>query len=198
MKLTDRLLVAAVAHRRARGTRPPWPSAASTWPRPTPSSSTRPRRWCWSATTTRPSSPWPTTSRASRKEFAIVVPVPTVLEQGQIHVGDRALIEHLDAYSGAAARRVLRPRPVRAAAGCSMSKMSRRSAGAIALSGRSRPSGPRSLGVTIEAQYTVGEYDILILSAQRERRPRDLAARQRLPRARRARPPCSAATSSRA
>src|SRR6267142_4281699 len=33
------------------------------------------------------------------KELAIVVPVPTVLEKGQIRVGDRALIEHLDAYS---------------------------------------------------------------------------------------------------
>src|SRR3989475_8485124 len=33
------------------------------------------------------------------KEFAIVVPVPTVLEKDQIRVGDRALIEHLDAYS---------------------------------------------------------------------------------------------------
>src|SRR2546423_1743671 len=35
------------------------------------------------------------------KEFAIVVPVPTVLEKGQVRVGDRALIEHLDAYSAA-------------------------------------------------------------------------------------------------
>src|SRR3989449_7102076 len=33
------------------------------------------------------------------KEFAIVVPVPTVLEKDQIRVGDRALIAHLDAYS---------------------------------------------------------------------------------------------------
>ncbi len=33
------------------------------------------------------------------KEFAIVVPVPTFLERGQIHVAERALIEHLDAYS---------------------------------------------------------------------------------------------------
>jgi len=33
------------------------------------------------------------------KEFAIVVPVPTFLEREQIHVGDRAVIEHLDAYS---------------------------------------------------------------------------------------------------
>src|SRR5438128_9694657 len=37
--------------------------------------------------------------RGDPKEFAIVVPVPTVLEKGQIRVSDRALIEHLDAYS---------------------------------------------------------------------------------------------------
>src|SRR5947208_17014138 len=33
------------------------------------------------------------------KEFAIVIPVPTFLEREQIHVGDKALIDHLDAYS---------------------------------------------------------------------------------------------------
>src|SRR5262249_58684145 len=33
------------------------------------------------------------------KEFAIVIPVPTFIERGQIHVGEKALIDHLDAYS---------------------------------------------------------------------------------------------------
>src|SRR6266516_131041 len=33
------------------------------------------------------------------KEFAIVVPVPVVLQKDQIHVGDKALLDHLDAYS---------------------------------------------------------------------------------------------------
>ena len=33
------------------------------------------------------------------KEFAIVIPVPTRIERGQIHIGDKALIDHLDAYS---------------------------------------------------------------------------------------------------
>src|ERR1700679_3562163 len=33
------------------------------------------------------------------KDFAVVIPVPTFIEKGQIHVGDNALIEHLDAYS---------------------------------------------------------------------------------------------------
>src|SRR5213594_2813413 len=37
--------------------------------------------------------------RGEPKEFAIVVPVPTVLEKGQVHIGDKALIDHLDAYS---------------------------------------------------------------------------------------------------
>src|SRR6266849_10729508 len=37
--------------------------------------------------------------RGDPKEFAIVVPVPTVLERDQIHVGDRAILQHLDAYS---------------------------------------------------------------------------------------------------
>src|SRR5215510_2023228 len=33
------------------------------------------------------------------KEFAIVIPVPVVLQEGQIHIGDKALLDHLDAYS---------------------------------------------------------------------------------------------------
>src|SRR3954464_8328466 len=33
------------------------------------------------------------------KEFAVVIPVPTFLERGQIHVSDKAVIDHLDAYS---------------------------------------------------------------------------------------------------
>src|SRR6476620_1203198 len=37
--------------------------------------------------------------RGDPKEFAVVVPVPTVLQKDQIHVGDKALEEHLDAYS---------------------------------------------------------------------------------------------------
>ena len=33
------------------------------------------------------------------KEFAVVVPVPTFLERGQIHVANQGLIDHLDAYT---------------------------------------------------------------------------------------------------
>ena len=97
------------------------------------------------------------------KEFAIVVPVPTVLEKGQIRVSERALIEHLDAYS---APRLVEyfdedpclPRVMQAPAAASPRKsMESRDA---------MQERARALGVTIEAQYTVGEYDILILSAR--------------------------------
>src|SRR4029077_810672 len=33
------------------------------------------------------------------KEFAVVIPVPTKIERGQIHVAEKALIDHIDAYS---------------------------------------------------------------------------------------------------
>jgi hypothetical protein len=33
------------------------------------------------------------------KEFAIVIPVPEVLQKEQIHIGDKAIVDHLDAYS---------------------------------------------------------------------------------------------------
>src|SRR5256712_13880097 len=33
------------------------------------------------------------------KEFAVVIPVPTFLTREQIHVGEKALVDHLDAYS---------------------------------------------------------------------------------------------------
>src|SRR3979490_794161 len=33
------------------------------------------------------------------KEFAVVIPVPTFLKREQIHVGEKTLVDHLDAYS---------------------------------------------------------------------------------------------------
>src|SRR5579859_6021786 len=97
------------------------------------------------------------------KEFAIVIPVPTFLKREQIHVGDKPLVDHLDAYSAprlveyfdedpCAPRREF---PVAMAA-----------APPASAAQRDAFSRAKALGVTIEAQYTVGEYDILILSAQ--------------------------------
>src|SRR5690348_6734448 len=33
------------------------------------------------------------------KEFAVVIPVPTLIERDQVNVGDKKIIDHLDAYT---------------------------------------------------------------------------------------------------
>ncbi|HEV2855396.1 MAG TPA: DUF2330 domain-containing protein [Thermoanaerobaculia bacterium] len=96
------------------------------------------------------------------KEFAIVIPVPTFIKREQIHVAEKALLDHLDAYSA--------PRLVEYFDGdpCvqyELQAVTAPSAKAAAPEG-ARADRAKSLGVTIEAQYTVGEYDILILSAK--------------------------------
>ena len=100
--------------------------------------------------------------RGDPKEFALVVPVPTVLEKGQIRVADRALIERLDAFTAPRLVEYFDPDPCAlpapAAVGSSSALLSARRDQATERA--------RSLGVTIEARYTVGEYDILILSAR--------------------------------
>ena len=97
------------------------------------------------------------------KEFAVVIPVPTFLQREQIHVGDKALVDHLDAYSAPRLVEYFDEDPVPDAV------REYAHGGTCGSCGRGRTAPrtrARSLGVTIEAQYTVGEYDILILSAQ--------------------------------
>src|SRR5207248_10268737 len=95
------------------------------------------------------------------KEFAVVIPVPTKIERGQIHVAERALIDHIDAYSA--------PRLVeyfdRDPCAPTMYPM-KVAAGAPHADRINVAAREKSLGVTVEARYTVGEYDIVILSAK--------------------------------
>jgi len=96
------------------------------------------------------------------EEFALVIPVPTFIRREQIHVADRGLLEHLDAYSAPRLVEYFDPDPCaileREEAMFKQGNMFPRSAAAD-------EKRSRSLGVSIEARYTVGEYDILILSA---------------------------------
>ena len=95
------------------------------------------------------------------KEFAVVIPVPTVLARDQIHVGDKQLIDHLDAYSAPRLVEYFDENP------CTIARRERLDAAAqvpaTVVSEDERRN--RALGVTVEAAYTVGEYDIVILSA---------------------------------
>ncbi len=96
------------------------------------------------------------------KDFAVVVPVPTFIERGQVNVGDKAVIDHLDAYTSPRLVEYFDPDP------CLVRDRMEMSADKTALpsSRQAMESEARSQGVTIEASYTVGEYDILILSAE--------------------------------
>jgi hypothetical protein len=96
------------------------------------------------------------------KEFAVVIPVPTVLTREQIHVGDKKLIDHLDAYSAPRLVEYFDPDPCRLTDLTESMTLMRAAPSAVGNDAQRR----RSLGVVIEAQYTIGEYDILILSAE--------------------------------
>ncbi|HEY6572464.1 MAG TPA: DUF2330 domain-containing protein [Candidatus Eisenbacteria bacterium] len=98
------------------------------------------------------------------EEFAMVVPVPTVLKRSQIHVGDQAAVDHLDAYTAPRLVEYFDPDPCGPVAREKSSALGRLQwAAPMAAKDEARA---RSLGVRIEAKYTVGEYDILILSAK--------------------------------
>ncbi|HXO41276.1 MAG TPA: DUF2330 domain-containing protein [Thermoanaerobaculia bacterium] len=96
------------------------------------------------------------------KEFAMVIPVPVLLQRGQIHVADKALIDHLDAWSSPRLVEYFDPDPCQRW----IPKPAMRMEQALPPATMAAPAErARSLGVKIEASYTVGEYDILILSA---------------------------------
>jgi hypothetical protein len=90
-------------------------------------------------------------------EFAVVIPVPVVPRRDQIEVTDKALLDHLDAFTAPRLVEYFDEDPCRPP----VPELRAMAAQAPAGAGRAK-----SLGVTIEAQYTVGEYDILILSAK--------------------------------
>ena len=96
-------------------------------------------------------------------DFALVVPVPVVLQKGQVHIGDRELFQKIDAYSSPRLVEYSDPDPCQMMAdGTGM----RRCTAWKLLRHRARHGEAKALGVTVEAEYTVGEYDIVILSAK--------------------------------
>ncbi|NET37367.1 MAG: DUF2330 domain-containing protein [Cyanothece sp. SIO1E1] len=98
------------------------------------------------------------------KDFAMVVPVPVVLQEEQVHVGDPKIIEHLDAFSAPRLVEYFDANP------CQRLRLHSdvlESAAPSARGGASRSrAADEALGVTVESQFTVGEYDIVILSAR--------------------------------
>ncbi|MCI0441746.1 DUF2330 domain-containing protein [bacterium] len=94
------------------------------------------------------------------KDFAIVVPVPVVLKKEQVHIGDPKMLERLDAFSAPRLVEYFDRDPCAPVYPQALPSTALRKYAAGAAGGAS------VLGVKIEAQFTVGEYDIVILSAQ--------------------------------
>lgn len=97
------------------------------------------------------------------KEFAMVIPVPTSITREQIHVAEPSLLAHLDAYTAPRLVEYFDPDPCAVARYSMMDRATPATAAPMQMAREARRE--KSLGVTIEARYTVGEYDILILSA---------------------------------
>jgi hypothetical protein len=97
------------------------------------------------------------------KDFAIVVPVPVVLKSEQVKVAEPKVIERLDAFSSPRLVEYFDPDPCATERKVSQEGVPKRRIG-----GGTRGGDPstNALGVTVEAKFTVGEYDILILSAK--------------------------------
>jgi hypothetical protein len=96
------------------------------------------------------------------KEFAVVIPVPTFIERKQIGVVETKTIDHIDAFTAPRLVEYTDPDPCQvmysrelASAGMPMPAPMSKSADATAYR-----------GVTVEANYDVGEYDVSILSAR--------------------------------
>jgi hypothetical protein len=96
------------------------------------------------------------------QDFAVVIPVPTFIEREQINVADNALIQHLDAYTAPRLVEYHDQNPCVKYDRMEMAVKSSVPASAISEHDMNRN---RALGVTVEASYSIGEYDILILSA---------------------------------
>jgi len=98
------------------------------------------------------------------KDFAIVVPVPVVLQQDQVNVGDPKIIERLDAFSAPRLVEYFDPDP------CMDYPPDNTQSGGTRGGDEEDEfrydRDANALGVTVEARFSVGEYDILMLSAK--------------------------------
>ena len=97
------------------------------------------------------------------KEFAVVIPVPTFIERKQIGVVDSKTVDHLDRYTAPRLVEYHDPDPCNPPQPMSVLAFA---GGGAAMPQSATIMRRRGDGVTIEASYDVGEYDVLILSAK--------------------------------
>ncbi len=97
------------------------------------------------------------------KDFAMVVPVPVILKEEQVHIGESKILERLDGFSAPRLVEYFDEDP------CDLRLDNIERLFRSELEDASAPTEKKAaadLRVTIEEQFSVGEYDILILSAK--------------------------------
>ena len=100
-------------------------------------------------------------------EFALIVPTPTVLTQGQVRVADKTTFARLDAYSSPrlAEYHDTDPCQFNLGWGDDLDPRIMYAASPFPMIPMAKSMRDKALGVTVEAQYTLEEYDIVSLSA---------------------------------
>lgn len=99
------------------------------------------------------------------KDFAMVVPVPVVLQEEQVHVSEAKILQRLDDFSAPRLVEYFDEDPCRVVAFQEDSALDTAGLSALPRAANQKKAAA-DLGVTIEEQFSVGEYDILILSAK--------------------------------
>jgi hypothetical protein len=100
------------------------------------------------------------------KNFAMVVPVPVAIKKEQVHVGKKTTIEKLDAFSKPRLVEYFDPDPC-----APVMERNESLAGGANLPVPAAPAPRKAkargdLGVTVEDQFKINEYEIVILSAK--------------------------------
>ena len=95
------------------------------------------------------------------KQFALVIPVPTVIQREQVRIVKPEIVEHLADYSKARLVQYPDQDP------CAPPQPPPPMPAPVAMAARTMNiDAPGSLGVKIEAAFSVDEYDILVLAAK--------------------------------
>jgi hypothetical protein len=97
------------------------------------------------------------------KDFALIVPVPVPIKEDQVNVGNPKILERLDAFSAPRLVEYFDSDPCQPIGYMDALPSAARS---NEMSQGRRQEKNQSFGVTVESKFTVGEYDILILSAK--------------------------------
>lgn len=97
--------------------------------------------------------------KGDASEFAMIIPVPGILKREQIKISNKATIDYVDAYSAPRLAEYFDPDP------CKLRRSS--DTAALGAVGTYRPlTKQKTHGVKVEVEYSIGEYDIVILSGE--------------------------------